>query len=144
LPLFTLHHPQHPNSLALLQLALFIFNLLQLLKYPIDLKSSTWLGSPNTAIFYYLDPAYYLVGLTEFQTEGLVVALIVMMNVFWEIQVVLFVLGVKYTAWMVVIRRALFLLFLHVMLVPFFRVILGYSLSHSDFTVPATPSRPRY
>ena len=138
LPLFTTQVPQHPLSLSRLELLLYVFNYLQLLKFPFDYHSDTWLGQEQTALFVHLDPSFYTKGVTE---STILVGCVVVMNVYVWVQVVVFLVGVEYSSWMVFARKVTFLLCLHVLLIPFLRIIIGYKFIYSGSFRRATSSR---
>lgn len=76
-------------------------------------------------MFSYLDPIFYATSLTLTAKQTLLIVSVVLMNLFWISQVIIFVLVENHSYWVTMTRKVAFLVCRHLLLLPFFRLWLG-------------------
>lgn len=93
------------------------------MKFPIDTFSELWVGSP-TAIMSNIDPTYLIANMNEKTKGSFIVALVILMNLYYMSLIVLYVIGVEYGQGMARVRKIVFLLYRHIVIPPSFGLLI--------------------
>jgi hypothetical protein len=64
--------------------------------------------------------------MSDGQVESVLMVVVAVMNAYWTVQVLLHVLGVEYSEWMVILRKVVFLVYVHLLFAPSFRILMAY------------------
>ena len=98
---------------------------LLVLKFSIDYFTLNWLGY-NQAFFSYLDLSYYL-NLASANTYNLtLIVCLVFMNLYWIVQVFVFMLGKTYSNTLSNVRKFIFIFTKNILLLPLLNVVIEY------------------